>query len=647
MTKDEIIERILTVRRDLSRKRVDELIAERKRDYSGFLSDEGAARLVAHELLGKFKVEGRVLEDTPIGKLVPGLNDVTISGRVLIVWPLKRFTRKDGSTGSMIKLLIADKTGKAICVIWDPEEKEDIVWEDVDGVGVRVMHGYTREGLRGGVEVHVGGRGSIQVNPPNLKVEDLPTLEDSIDKIGKLRSGEWVNIEGTVKSKPQSMTFNREGVDLKVSRLTIADSTGEAIIVAWNKAADRLQDVNLGDRVEVRYGYVKEGIDGEVEVHLGADSILAVEREKRELEGMKVDTVRLSDVKPWMKTVNVLGKVLNKGEVRSIEVEGRGKVEVAGMLIGDESGLMTISLWDEKAKLIEELDLENVVLVEGATVSQRGGRTILNVGKYSKIKVNLEDLDVKISEPVKVKDLDKVEGLVMVEGKIVGEPILKTVETVNGKVDVSSFDVNDGTAEAPVSLWREHSKEGVKLHPGDVVRFIGMSVRRRFDGAMELTSNSLSKLEVISEGGRLEEGKRIYRLKIGDTAHIEGLIIDIVGEKVVKGFCPYCGEAVTLNKDAICIRCDREVDPILKVDFAVKVDDGTGVLRVEVKDVDVDVLGVNRGAAMSSLAEERGEIAISTDTLSRLIGRKVRVYGRVVDEDGKPTLNAREFKLLE
>ena len=50
-TVEELIEKILAERKDFTHEQLHRLIEEKKRDFEGLLSDQGAARLVAEELL--------------------------------------------------------------------------------------------------------------------------------------------------------------------------------------------------------------------------------------------------------------------------------------------------------------------------------------------------------------------------------------------------------------------------------------------------------------------------------------------------------------------------------------------------------------------------------------------------------------------
>ena len=159
---EEIVERILLSRSDLKRKEVLEMIGKKKIGVGDFLTDETAARIVASEL-GVESVQEPLRLEIQIQDLVSGLNDVTVAGQVVAVYPQKTFTRRDWTEGKLASLLVSDKSGTLRVVLWDNKvelvESGKIQREQT----IRISHGYVREGWGGNLELHVGQRGSIDV----------------------------------------------------------------------------------------------------------------------------------------------------------------------------------------------------------------------------------------------------------------------------------------------------------------------------------------------------------------------------------------------------------------------------------------------------------------------------------------------------
>src|SRR4030042_4464486 len=106
---EDVIKRSLAVKPNLTREAVERLIQEEKAKASGLLTDEAAAHLVASNL-GMDGAGERIEAKLKIGSLTSGLNDVSLTGRVLHVFPPRTFQRSDGRQGKVLRMLIGDET---------------------------------------------------------------------------------------------------------------------------------------------------------------------------------------------------------------------------------------------------------------------------------------------------------------------------------------------------------------------------------------------------------------------------------------------------------------------------------------------------------------------------------------------------------
>jgi replication factor A1 len=162
MSLEEIVERILASNSNFKRNQVLEMIEKKKRGAGEFLTDETAARIVASELGLESKKKPLLLE-IQIQDLVSGLNDVTVTGKIVALYPTKTFTRRDWTEGKLASLLISDDNETLRVVLWDDKvelvENNKLQRERT----IRVSHGYVREGWGGGLELHLGRRGNIEV----------------------------------------------------------------------------------------------------------------------------------------------------------------------------------------------------------------------------------------------------------------------------------------------------------------------------------------------------------------------------------------------------------------------------------------------------------------------------------------------------
>ena len=100
--------------------------------------------------------------------------------------------------------------------------------------------------------------------------------------------------------------------------------------------------------------------------------------------------VKIESLTPFSRGVNVLGKILEKSEVRTVTFRSDGtEHQVVDALIGDESGCIQLTLWDEA---IEEISVGDVIEIENGYVNTFRGSMRLNIGKYGRYKKSDEEI---------------------------------------------------------------------------------------------------------------------------------------------------------------------------------------------------------------------------------------------------------------
>ncbi len=278
MSVEETVNRILSHCSDLTREEILKAIEDKKAASGGYLTDEAAARLVAAEKGVKIASE-RQAPKISIQQLMSGLNDVTVGGRVLLVKMPQTFQRPTGK-GQRAWLLIGDKTGTIKVVLWN--QKAEIAREVKVGHTVRVLHGYVRQSMDGGVELHVGQRGSLQIISSDDEESGFPPARDFLKKIGDVTLlSKHVNVEGTVRNLNPVSTFQkRDGAQGKVLNANIEDDTGRISVVFWDQKAEEMDKLEEGDKVVLMNVKVRKSRRDELpELHVGHLSSIEVARQ--------------------------------------------------------------------------------------------------------------------------------------------------------------------------------------------------------------------------------------------------------------------------------------------------------------------------------------------------------------------------------
>ncbi len=172
-------------------------VEARRAKLSGLISKEGAAQIIAAELGVKFdNVQLKISE------LMAGMRKVNIFGKVINIFPVRSFN-KNGRSGKVANLIVADETGNVRVVLWDTNhidliEKGDIKQGDV----VEIINSAAREG-----EIHLSAFSELKKSSVEMVV--VKTERNFIDKdIVDLHEGSGVSVRGVVVQVFMPRFFN-------------------------------------------------------------------------------------------------------------------------------------------------------------------------------------------------------------------------------------------------------------------------------------------------------------------------------------------------------------------------------------------------------------------------------------------------------
>ncbi|MFW9793561.1 MAG: OB-fold nucleic acid binding domain-containing protein [Candidatus Thorarchaeota archaeon] len=112
-----------------------------------------------------------------IADLTTGMWDVDIEGKVVSVYDVKTFTNRDGDEGRVRNVVLADESSKVRVTFWNDDV--DKIKDIKDGDIIKILHGYVKEGFRGGVEFQVGRKAEITINPKGSKLKKLDVSQIS------------------------------------------------------------------------------------------------------------------------------------------------------------------------------------------------------------------------------------------------------------------------------------------------------------------------------------------------------------------------------------------------------------------------------------------------------------------------------------
>ena len=94
--------------------------------------------------------------------------------------------------------------------------------------------------------------------------------------------------------------------------------------------------------------------------------------------------LKIIDLKPGMKQVNIKAWVLETPKPKLVLTRWGAEANVSNVLIADETGTIRLSLWNDQ---INEVSVDNVIKIENASVASFGGKRQLKLGKIGKVNV--------------------------------------------------------------------------------------------------------------------------------------------------------------------------------------------------------------------------------------------------------------------
>ncbi len=94
--------------------------------------------------------------------------------------------------------------------------------------------------------------------------------------------------------------------------------------------------------------------------------------------------MNISELKPDMKQVDVLGQIVEVFPPRDVTTRRWGQARVAEVVLKDDSGQIKLVLWDEQIDFAKQG--RQATITNGYVTSFRGD-TQLNIGRYGQLEV--------------------------------------------------------------------------------------------------------------------------------------------------------------------------------------------------------------------------------------------------------------------
>ncbi|MFB6123610.1 MAG: single-stranded DNA binding protein [Haloferacaceae archaeon] len=297
-------------------------------------------------------------------------------------------------------------------------------------------------------------------------------------------------------------TFERDDDgEGRVVNVEVADETGRIRVSFWDDVAQSVADgeLDVGQVLRIK-GRPQDGFNG-VEV-----SVDRVEPDPdAEVDVQVLDTYRVEDLSLGLSDVNLKGRVLDADDgVRTFDRDDGTEGKVANATLGDETGRVRVTLWDDMAETVTDLDPGTSVEVVDGYVRERDGDLELHVGSRGAI----EELDESVEFVPETADIGSLEigQTVDIAGGVIETDPKRTFDRDDGSEgQVRNVRVRDETGDIRVALWGEKADADVDL--ADRVVLTDVEIQDGWQDELEASAGWQSTVSVLDEGGAETEAE--------------------------------------------------------------------------------------------------------------------------------------------
>ena len=145
---DSLLSKLLEQKPELARKDIEELIKRKKEKIgAGYLTDQGALFLIASDLGASLSEQLKV--EMGLKDLYVGAKEITLETRVMNIYPVKQFSRKDGTQFLLRTMTVYDGDSRAKVKLWDEKANLPGIENLKPGDLVKIIKAYVKADMKG------------------------------------------------------------------------------------------------------------------------------------------------------------------------------------------------------------------------------------------------------------------------------------------------------------------------------------------------------------------------------------------------------------------------------------------------------------------------------------------------------------------
>ncbi|OLB92537.1 MAG: single-stranded DNA-binding protein [Thaumarchaeota archaeon 13_1_40CM_38_12] len=449
---DSLLSKLLEQKPELARKDIEELIKRKKEKIgAGYLTDQGALFLIASDLGASLSEQLKV--EMGLKDLYVGAKEITLETRVMNIYPVKQFSRKDGTQFLLRTMTVYDGDSRAKVKLWDEKANLPGIENLKPGDLVKIIKAYVKADMKGNPIINVGSGAAIEPNKDSSTIPTLDAITEDISNVkenqqnlvvsglldGAIRSTEFTNIRGEPGRALQLRLKGKDGMILRV--------------VLWNKDEGSIPKM-ITSGANTRLIGVRTKI-GQQGLELHGD------------EGTVVEIEGATEIQP------IVIRILSMTKSES------GNSLIVG--VQEDKKLVNISDLTAATK-----DLQPGDVIECMPSKVYGSSITLEVDSFVK-KIDGKKIPTLSELRTKIKDIRPADGTYCIEAIILKSPEKREIQTKAGeKISLSETFIEDDTGQIWLKGWRAQARLLEQFTQGEIISVTGVTAKPGLEGRTEL-----------------------------------------------------------------------------------------------------------------------------------------------------------------
>lgn len=200
------------------------------------------------------------------------------------------------------------------------------------------------------------------------------------------------------------------------------------------------------------------------------------------------DSIKIENITPESGPVNFIARIISVFDTKEFTRNDGTIGRVGNLIVGDETGKVKLTLWDNMADLIKMGKIKAGQSVQVSGFAKQGYSGVeVNIGNNGVLTESEEEIDV-VSNSYKIKDIKDGMGDINLNGKVLEVSEIRTFQRKDGNSGrVGNLMLGDETGTLRVTLWDDKTDFLSQVEYGDSIELINAYARENaFSQKVEL-----------------------------------------------------------------------------------------------------------------------------------------------------------------